>query len=348
MYFIGLIPRLLQRCSGMALLAMVPLAVFGDTLAPPDREFLMGAGTHVAQRKMKAENVVRLAVSLGLNSVRDEIYWDDVEPRPGVFLLPERLAELDRLYRSASRHGISPLIILNYGNRHYEGGGFPTRPESIAAFSRYASWVVSRYRGVVNHFEVWNEWNNGIGVPRELRHRGSPQSYVRLLAEASSAVRKANPEALVLAGAVAEFDENWIRGFLKAGGMKYADGFSVHPYTYFDRTDPTPDRAIEHLDELDRMMREHTGGSVPIYVTEIGWPTHQGRFGVSEERQAEYLDDFLSAVRQRPWIRGVWWYELKDSGEDPGVREHRFGLYRSDGKARKSAAQALHKKMIID
>jgi polysaccharide biosynthesis protein PslG len=42
----------------------------------------------------------------------------------------------------------------------------------------------------------------------------------------------------------------------------------------------------------------------------------------------------------RPWVAGVWFYELQDGGDDPANREHRFGLLRRDG-SEKPAGCAL-------
>jgi hypothetical protein len=42
----------------------------------------------------------------------------------------------------------------------------------------------------------------------------------------------------------------------------------------------------------------------------------------------------------RPWIDGVWWYDLFDDGDDPGNREHRFGLIAKD-RSPKPAYTAL-------
>jgi hypothetical protein len=308
--------------------------------------FYIGVGTHVAQNKATAAEVFRLAALLGVNSLRDEIYWDDIERVRGVLNLPLRLRELDLLYKESAQRGISPLIILNYGNRHYQGGGFPTEASSIEAFSAYVSWVVTRYRDSVNVFEIWNEWNNGIGLPKEIRSPGSPESYIQLLKSASAAVKHANPTAKVIGGAVAGFDEAWIVGFLKAGGMKYVDGFSVHPYVFFDRKGSTPCHAIRNLDRLNDLVLQYVGRSIPIYVTEIGWPTHVGRSGVSDTKQTEYVSEFVSLARNRSWVKGVWWYELKDSGSNPLEPEHRFGIFNEDGRFKSDSRPNVNSKNI--
>jgi len=63
-----------------------------------------------------------------------------------------------------------------------------------------------------------------------------------------------------------------------------------------------------------------------VYVTEIGWPTSTGQCGVPDAVAAAYLQRFMLLAAARPWIAGVWWYDLFDDGNDPGNRENRFGL----------------------
>jgi len=37
-------------------------------------------------------------------------------------------------------------------------------------------------------------------------------------------------------------------------------------------------------------------------------------------------------TKARPWIGGVWWYELSDDGPNPTDAEQRFGLLRQSGE----------------
>ena len=97
----------------------------------------------------------------------------------------------------------------------------------------------------------------------------------------------------------------------------------------------TPESAIGHLEELKALLdRLAPGRNLPIYVTEAGWPVHSGRHGVSEQTSAEYLQQFMLLAKARPWIAGVWWYDLFDDGDDAADKEHRFGLITRDGTKR--------------
>ncbi len=46
-------------------------------------------------------------------------------------------------------------------------------------------------------------------------------------------------------------------------------------------------------------------------------------------------------AKARPWIAGVWWYDLFDDGDDAANKEHRFGLITSNGAAPAGVPDAL-------
>jgi polysaccharide biosynthesis protein PslG len=197
---------------------------------------------------------------------------------------------------------------------------------------------VRHFKGRVDQFEVWNEWNIGLGSPT--RRPGTAQAYVPVLRAAYQAVKAENPSAVVIGGAVAGIDDRWIEAFGEAGGFQYLDAFSVHPYNY-QQERPTPEADIEHLDALKaRVDHFAPGRDLQIYVTEVGWPTHEGPHGSTEATEAANLQRFLLLAKSRSWIAGVWWYDLFDDGDNPHDKENRFGLLSHAGVG-KPAFEAL-------
>ena len=98
---------------------------------------------------------------------------------------------------------------------------------------------------------------------------------------------------------------------------------------------------MKHIDDLkSRVDQFAPGRNVRIYVTEAGWPVYQGSHGVSDDTAAAYLQRFMLLAKARPWIAGVWWYDLFDDGDDSQNTEHRFGLLSKAGTPR-PAFQAL-------
>lgn len=291
--------------------------------------FQFGVCVHLAMAKSDSATVLRLVEEAGFNSIRDDAYWSGVERVPGVLEFPARYAESRRAMQVLSSRGHEPVVILAYGNKFYDGGGFPTSDLGIAGYSRYAGFVSKTLEDSVRQFEVWNEWNSGFGSKPAARS-GEASEYARLLAPAAAAIRAANPRAQVIGGATAGVDLDWLRDFVAAGGLASLDAVSVHSYTLF-RYRTNPEGAIHSLDRLHAMLEAaEPGRSIPIYVTEMGWPTNDGRHGVSERAAAKYLVRFMMLARSRPWVGGVWWYGLIDNGPSDSNAQHRFGLVRAD------------------
>lgn len=305
--------------------------------------FQLGVGVHVGQNRNPLPATAQALTQAGVTSFRDEVFWHRIETKPGVLRFPDNLQDLDQLVTLSARQGGHPLLILNYGNPLYDGGGLLHSPQGIAAYVRYVRFVVKHFRGRVDQFEVWNEWNIGGGGTQAQRAArfGSPEDYAAVLRAAYTAIKAENPSATVIGGAFAGYDYKWIDAFARAGGFASLDGFSIHPYVFSAGRKGTPESAMKHLDELKvRVDALAPGRNVRIYVTEMGWPVHEGPNGVSAETAANYLQQFVILAKSRPWIAGVWWYDLFDDGDDATDKEHRFGLLARDGKP-KPAFKAL-------
>jgi hypothetical protein len=309
--------------------AVLGLLLAGLLCSREAAAFQFGVCVHLAMARSDATTVLRLVEEGGFNSIRDDAYWSGVERAQGVLEFPARYAESKRAMQMLTQRGHSPLVILAYGNNFYDGGGFPVSPAGIAAYSRYSGFVTTTLRGSVRQFEVWNEWNSGFGS-KPAAKSGSAADYVRMLAPAAAAIRAANPDAQVIAGSTAGVDLKWLKEFIAAGGLAHLDAVSVHSYTLF-RYRVNPEGAILSLDRLHALLKAaEPTRDIPVYVTEMGWPTNQGRHGVSEREAANYMVRFMLLARSRPWVAGVWWYDLIDDGASNTNAQHRFGMVRTN------------------
>jgi hypothetical protein len=302
-------------------------------------DFLSGVCIHVGHNQNPP--AATAAALAPFNSFRDEVSWARSETSPARLSFPDSLRDLDELVTHSVAQGKQPLLILDYGNEFHDGGDLPASVEAVAAYARYARFVVHHFKGRVSRYEVWNEWNIGMGSPSHPRPRGPPADYVALLEAAYKTIKIEDSNAVVIGGAVSGTDDAWVDSFGRHGGFAYLDAFSVHPYVYgAPAPRNTPEAAIQWLDAMKTRADRFAGRNVPIYVTEIGWPTHQGPHGVSEATAAAFAQRFVLLAHARPWIAGVWWYDLFDDGGDPSDKESRFGLLHTDGSP-KSAYQSM-------
>ena len=98
--------------------------------------------------------------SLGIKKIRLMAGWAKTEKQKGVY----DFAWLDHIIDDALAHGLKPWVETSYGNPIYEGGGgidlgggFPTSPEALAAWDRWVTALVTRYKDKVTEWEMWNE-----------------------------------------------------------------------------------------------------------------------------------------------------------------------------------------------
>ncbi len=295
------------------------------------RDFQFGACVHLALGRSDPATVSRLLQDLGMNSLRDDIYWGPMERQAGRLTVPARLADVRTAFASSVNAGGTSLAILGLANSLYDGGGLIESEAGIAAFNRYVRHVLKEFGGAVDQFEIWNEWNNGFGASPRVAH-GDAAQYARLLKSVHATIKAEQKTATVIGGAVAGVDLKWIDAFIDAGGLDALDALSIHSYTLYRAFD-VPEGAITSLASVHRRLKAaRPDRDIPLLITEMGWPTSTGKHGRPEETVAAYLTRFVLMARAQPWIQGVWWYDLIDDGDKPDNAEHRFGLVRRNGE----------------
>jgi hypothetical protein len=304
--------------------------------AGPVEKMILGVQTHFAyDRTFDTARVVEWVKSARIDSTRDEMYWVHVEDsRPGLRI--QDGAEFTWQSWTRDLPATTPLLLLGYGNPKHDAGGQPKSNQAIAAYANYVRWLVGQTRSRVRMVEVWNEWNLKAGAKPGGGAQGEAAAYARLAKAAITAVKAVDPEVRVLVGGTSDDfpDWRWTLDALNAGALDGADGVSAHLYNYCNIAKVGADEMLERLDMLQSLMVRNGRGTVPVYVTETGWPTHAGACTVGEADAGVHTLRLLLEASQRPWLRGLWLYEAIDSGTDSTNREHRFGLLRRDGSER--------------
>lgn len=302
------------------------------TVAAADEPLIVGFATSIHD----PIDVYAAARSIGARSVRVDAPWKTIETQPGHYALP---ADLDRRLRAMADQGLEPLLILDYGNPLYGGGDKPRTDANRKAYADYASWLVGTLRGRVRYFELWNEWEGRVGGAAP----GTPEDYVALAKTAVPRLRQANPQAVILTAGMSypAIKTDYFDRFLQAGGAPLFDGIAIHPYADGLKKDWTPEREMALLDGLQAKVAKSQGGKPKdFYVTEMGFSNFRSEFGYSPRVTGAFVKRFLLLADARPWLRGVWWYQVRDQGHDPADREQNFGVF--DEKLQpKPAAQAF-------
>ncbi len=338
--------RLRDSCIRVCVVALVSAVVwvsvasstpgFAQTLAigavtPEKPPPVVGISTHFAQGQGDPSTHIPRMKQNGWGALRDEAFWSHTERSPGHFVVPR---PIQGTLAVARQHGMTTTLLLGYGHPAHTRGVKPTTDEQRAAFAKYARFIAEQTKDLVDALEIWNEWDIDIGGGVD----GTPEDYIALLREVVPHIRKAAPKVKIIGGSLTPegVDRGYLRALVNLGLLDWLDGISVHAYVW-SRSANTPQDAANWVSSI----LSYTRGK-PIYVTEIGWPTHnssfQGRGGVSELTQREYVCKTVSMMAAIPSVKSIYFYGLLDSGTDSGNPEHRFGLIRRDGESRPAFA----------
>ncbi|MDT0207873.1 cellulase family glycosylhydrolase [Serratia marcescens] len=342
-----------RKCSNRVALFFISLLV-----TPSVFSFELGVSTHMRNYPRANEFYLDLMKKDGFNSVRFDYDWSHVEENKGVYEAGQYVARNDDVINNElSKYGFSGLVILGYGNNLYNqpkgyprtgrATDYPRTPEAIAAFANYAYWVASRFKGKVKYYEVWNEWLYGTGNIAKPLDIPPPEVFYQLVKQTSAAIRKADPNAIILTGSfnpITQSSIDWFDSLIRLGILDEINGIALHPYGYraADKNLGTPEGNLAVIDNYERHLKNSFGKEVPLYITEIGVPNYSGQGGLDFNSSAQFVVKYTLMAKARPYIKGVWWYDLINDGTNPRVNEHNFGLYNANGSA-KPAAIALQR-----
>lgn len=303
------------------------------TVCHASDEVIYGIGAHLGQGKTDPELLSNWIQNANFNSFRDEIYWGDTETSPGNYNLSGRAKNTLSFINKSISIGLNPIVILGYGNKLYDLGDQPYSSDGFRAFANYSKFIANSLNTDRPLLEIWNEWNIGAGT-RPRRKYGSPEDYVRLAAAASESIRNVKPNAQIIVGGLADDLGNWpwLQEAIRHGLLNYADGISIHLYNYLNPLEKGGDSEFTfRLNQLEKILVQGRPKNTPkIFITEVGWPNHEGRGRVAPELASELALRFLLSTKESKLVAGVWFYELQDGGDDPSEKEHHFGILARD------------------
>ncbi len=228
---------------------------------------------------------------IGVKWVRIQSGWARTEKEKGIY----DFAWIDSIVDNLISRGMKPWICVCYGNGIYDEraaevfGAVGCPPihteEQRSAWANYCRELARRYKGKVEHFEVWNEpdgkwcWKHGVDAT-ELGNFNIATA---------KALREGNPDAYVIGGAVCQSHLFFLEEALETGMLDYVDALSFHEYRFSE----------EELEQKIRTFRGflnlHNGEGKEIIQGESGSQSRFGGHGAVREgawtplRQAKQL-----------------------------------------------------------
>ncbi len=271
----------------------------------------------------KIQRSLQLVREMGAATVVDFFPWAYIEGSPGAY----DWHHPDRILAYAHEQGIQVIARLGLVPDWARPKASVQQtslnsltPAHYADYARFVGAFAARYRGTVTALIAWNEPNLSF----EWGYRSvAPAEYIDFLRHVYAAAHAANPDVIVLGGALAPTlersdnalnDLDFLRGMYAAGGSAYFDALAVHTYGFTQppQAEPAPDMLNFRRVELLRAIMVANGDSAkPIYITESGWnDAPRWTLAVTPGERVTYtLDAYRLAAQQWPWLKQLcFWY----------------------------------------
>jgi hypothetical protein len=285
----------------------------------------------------------------------DRTSWDWIEQKRGVYASSP---ELEDYVDSLVDNGMNIQVQLLYGNAVYtspsgtlpdvsvpEPGSFhnddrslysvfwpPKTGVQIAAFNRYAAWMVNHFRDRIHYWALWNEQDIGYWNPW-----GNPEEYGRLLGPFIDTVHKTDPQAKVIYGGQADPTREFTQKALDI--CKCASGIDVYAYHtypgYGHNMNPETMDSGAYQNESPRQLRDlvtHYPGikpDIPFFDDEFN--SIPSWSGSDESVQAKYIPrgfiyNHAAGVKTFVWLlaAGTDGNEYDDFGLIHGLTNHQY------------------------
>jgi hypothetical protein len=345
--------RLKEQIKGLGALVLIKLENPSLDVQPytPMRHVGLnpyGVNTFLEQEVevWKIHRSLRTIRDAGFTWIRQEFPWEDIEIE-GKGLFRDRRegqdvsswAKYDRILELAEEYGIRIIARLDnppaWSRAAGNKAGTLAPPDDYADYGDFVYAVVSRYKGRIKYYQIWNEPNI---YPEWGEAAVDPEAYTELLKVGYTRAKEADPEAVILCAGLAPTTEMTERNledlvFLQrmydAGATEYFDVMSVQGYGLWNG--PTdrrvhPDRANFSRVLLIRELMVRNGDKhKPIWASEVGWNAlppgfpgfpYYGR--VSEALQAEYsAAAYQQAQAEWPWmgVMNLWFFKRPSDRE---------------------------------
>jgi len=305
----------MNRAPVFAIVILVGLAATPQNQQPAG-DSGPAAGIHTIRVD---DALLQLATDGGFSWVIQLVEWREVEPAPNEFFWEYT----DWLVRTAEYYGLDLVLRLDHPP-DWAVSSEEAMPIDVASYAAFAGRVAARYQGRVMAYVVWNEPNLAAEWAEQ---PPDPAGYVELLCAAQSAVRAADPQALVVsaglaptnhADATALDDRRYLKAMYAAGAGECFDVLGAHPYGFAYSPDDAHSAHdglnFARLADLRVIMVEQGDGDKPVWATELGWTTdpvekEKEWTQVSEGEQSRYLViAFERSGQEWPWLEriAVW------------------------------------------
>ena len=229
---------------------------------------------------------------LGLGWVKMQLQWWLVHPEPGAgqwFFYDGVIDEVANQNLNLMVSVVGSPEWTRAANNHIGP------PDDFAEYANFLTELINRHPGKIDAIEVWNEqnldreWQTASGI--------SPEEYVRFLQVAYDAIKAADPDIIVISGALSPTGPgDWVRWAddfeyldraLAAGMLNYADCVGAHHNGY----NVPPDVLVEDTNSLPEAQTANFRGPFDNQFTN-GVVNHLWTFKSTIDGYAQRIDTY--------------------------------------------------------
>lgn len=322
----------------------------------------------------KREKAMRMIAEAGFTWIRQEFTWQDIEIHgKGDFEdrrhEPYRSAwdKYDQIVDLAGKYQLKIMARLStppsWSRALTDTVGTFAPPDNFKDYGDFAEAVATRYKGRIPAYQIWNEPNI---YPEWGSYPINAEQYTELLKEGYTRIKAADPQAIVVMGALAatiELDRErrfaadgqlispgglsdvlFLQQMYNAGAAPYFDVLAMQGYGLW--SGPTDRRMQPRVINFSRplyvrdVMVRNGDAHKAIWLSELGWnavPPESGIppvYGqVSPEQQGRYAALAYQRMEQEwPWL-GVgfyWFFKQADEREKASNPQYYFRMVEPD------------------
>lgn len=301
----------------------------------------------------KRERQMQMIAEAGFGWIRQQFPWEDIEihgrgdfeDRRNVDAIGvvDAWAKYDQIVALAEQYGVRIIARIDnppaWTHADPNIGAFAP-PDDIQDYVNFASAVAERYRGRIQHYQIWNEPNI---FPEWGNQPVDPEAYTDMLCRTYRALKAIDPEIVVISAAlsptVALTPENlnefiFLQRMYDAGAADCFDILSAQAYGFFSGPTDRRLRSVvinfpRHL-YLRDLMVANGDADKPVWISEAGWnpidspevpPDVTGRenFGVvTREQAADYMVQAYQRMQEEwSWVgvMNLWFFKRPDESE---------------------------------
>lgn len=308
--------RLLATCLSIGLaIGMISPAANAEPTGPgaPDGTSLSSRASGPPQDKFFRPSKIRIE-DMGIHSYQNKPQlpsrtirfacaptWAQIQPTRDTW----DWTELDRRVEEVNEWGFSDILFTFCEAPTWAAPKTFGSPDDLADWETFLRAIATRYKGKIQHWEVWNE------VSSADFYQGTPERMGEMTAIADRVIHEVDPAATVITPSVQTHQPGWVRQFLprylewmRSNGWP-ADALGLHTYTKLD-----PYARPREIRYMQKIFADYNPPArMRFWDTEVNTEAKPGPKGQAAILARVFLDSWRLGIDRTYWFM---WTAEKD------------------------------------